>query len=178
MSSNQAAVATGMLPSSGNGIGSLQQQLNTVNPQTQQLAQNAGIGNTSLFSTPQTPAQGIGNGQLSGAGGIAGVASKAPGKSIKTVNDQSKYAKWEFYYDMQKEQSGAAANALQNMGANSANGNSANGATGSSANGAGGNNGSAFGQTQPPGQSSFGQSSAFGASSTQQGSQQQPPQQQ
>jgi hypothetical protein len=137
----------------GNGIGTLAQQLNTVNPQAAELApnsQNPVIGNnTPAFGSTPTPAQGIGNGQLNGAGGIAGVASKAPGKSIKTVNDQTKYAKWEFYYDMQKDQSGAAANALQNMGTNSSNPNS----------------NSALGQAQTQIQSSFGQSS-FGQSTS------------
>jgi hypothetical protein len=41
-------------------------------------------------------------------GGIAGVASKSPGKTIKTLNDQTERTLWEFVYDMQKE---AAANA-------------------------------------------------------------------
>ena len=37
------------------------------------------------------------------AGGIAGVASKAEGHSIKRVNDQTDYSLWEFYYDPSKD---------------------------------------------------------------------------
>jgi hypothetical protein len=37
------------------------------------------------------------------SGGIAGVASRAEGHSIKTVNDQSDYSLWEFYYDPTKD---------------------------------------------------------------------------
>jgi hypothetical protein len=37
------------------------------------------------------------------SGGIAGVASKAKGQSIKTVNDQTDYSLWEFYYDPTKD---------------------------------------------------------------------------
>lgn len=37
------------------------------------------------------------------SGGIAGVASHAEGHSIKTVNDQSDYSLWEFYYDPTKD---------------------------------------------------------------------------
>lgn len=38
-------------------------------------------------------------GQIAGGAGIAGVASKAKGNSIKLVHDQDDYSKWEFYYD-------------------------------------------------------------------------------
>jgi hypothetical protein len=38
-------------------------------------------------------------------GGIAGVASLAKGSSIKTVNDQTDYSLWEFYYDPTKDTS-------------------------------------------------------------------------
>src|SRR4051794_11842737 len=37
------------------------------------------------------------------SGGIAGVASKAEGASIKSVNDQESYKLWEFVYDMSKD---------------------------------------------------------------------------
>jgi type II secretory pathway pseudopilin PulG len=49
------------------------------------------------------------------SGGIAGVASKASGHSIKLVNDQDNYSLWEFYYDMTKEANAAMA-AAQNAG--------------------------------------------------------------
>lgn len=44
-----------------------------------------------------------GMGTMQGGGGIAGVASKASGESIKTVDDQSDYSLWEFYYDPTKD---------------------------------------------------------------------------
>jgi hypothetical protein len=37
------------------------------------------------------------------SGGLAGVASKARGESIKVVNDQVDYSLWEFYYDPTKD---------------------------------------------------------------------------
>lgn len=49
------------------------------------------------------------------SGGIAGVASKASGHSIKLVNDQDNYSLWEFYFDMRKEANAAFA-AAQNRG--------------------------------------------------------------
>ncbi|MGA8029791.1 MAG: hypothetical protein WB992_21825 [Bryobacteraceae bacterium] len=39
-------------------------------------------------------------------GMIAGVASKAAGQTIKTVNDQTDYSLWEFYYDPRKDNLG------------------------------------------------------------------------
>ncbi|HEY3458008.1 MAG TPA: hypothetical protein VGK64_25725 [Bryobacteraceae bacterium] len=49
------------------------------------------------------------------SGGIAGVASKASGHSIKLINDQDNYSLWEFYFDMRKEANAAFA-AAQNRG--------------------------------------------------------------
>jgi hypothetical protein len=42
-------------------------------------------------------------GTTQGGGGIAGVASKASGESIKEVNEQTDYSLWEFYYDPTKD---------------------------------------------------------------------------
>ena len=85
------------------------------------------------------------SGQLS-SGGLAGVASKANGHAIKTVNDQTNYDLWEFWYDPTKDTSmGTGANAQ---------------------NGAGGQNvqnGTALGQ--PANGNSFGTSSGFGTNS-------------
>lgn len=58
-----------------------------------------------LFGS-QPPRQGSssrGLGVMNGGGGIAGVASRASGQSIKTINDQSDYSLWEFYYDPSKD---------------------------------------------------------------------------
>jgi hypothetical protein len=59
-------------------------------------------------------------GTISG-GGIAGVASKAKGSSIKRVEDQSDYSKWEFIYNPQKDAAAALQGALQNNGAQNPN---------------------------------------------------------
>ncbi len=114
----------------GNGITTMQQQLNNVNPLTPQTGpqQNTGgtgfgsgsFGNTSSFGNSANTSSNAagtnaaggptsnGNGQITAAGGIAGVASNAPGNSIRTVNGQTKYKLWEFYYDMRKEQNAGA----------------------------------------------------------------------
>jgi hypothetical protein len=139
------------LPASANGglagNAAVAQQLNQQNPLTPQGPAN-GIQNTGAF--PQNTAQG--QQQLAG-GGIAGVASKAPGKTIKLVNDQTKYALWEFYYDLAKEQSVTMPGAAQQ----NANGSSQNG---TNALNNSNNSNSAFGSG-----SSFGSSnSAFGSS--------------
>jgi hypothetical protein len=51
------------------------------------------------------PAGGLATGSNNtiGAGAIAGVASKATGQTIKRIDGQSDYSKWEFVYDPQKE---------------------------------------------------------------------------
>ena len=56
-------------------------------------------------------------------GGVAGVASKAQGHSIKVVNDQIDYSLWEFYYDPSKDTKqltpgGAGLNGAQQPGNN------------------------------------------------------------
>lgn len=113
---------------------------------------NPAIGAPLQSSTGTTSSMG----QISG-GGIAGVASNAHGHTIKTVNDQTDYSLWEFYYDPTKDatkgmpglaggaqggvQPGAAANGLT-QGANP------------------GSNGQTMFQQSGFGQSGFGQSSS------------------
>jgi hypothetical protein len=84
-------------------------------------------------------------------GGLAGVASKAIGHSIKTVNDQSNYSLWEFYYDPKKD---TVPGGVQ-MGAYS----QQNGTQGGQQPGPNAQSPGAFGS------SSFGQSSGFGQGS-------------
>lgn len=91
-------------------------------------------------------------GQIAG-GGIAGVASKAKGRTIKVVNDQTDYSLWEFYYDPTKDLTkgmpgvgGATGAAQQGSGMN---GNGINPGQSSNSN-----------QQSSFGQSSFGQNSA------------------
>jgi hypothetical protein len=90
-------------------------------------------------------------------GGIAGVASKTTGHSIKVFNDQTDHSLWEFVYDMQQE---AMANAPGMGPTNSTTSNGGINATqGNQSNSSGANSiapsssfGSGFGisPTQPP----------------------------
>ncbi len=68
---------------------------------------------SSPFGAPSSSSSGMGVIQ---SGGIAGVASKAEGHAIKTVNDQENYSLWEFYYDPTKDAMRNAAGALAQMG--------------------------------------------------------------
>ncbi len=89
-----------------------------------------------LLSNPNSPPPAAGPVTTGGStmgrittGGIAGVASKAKGHSIKTVNDQDDYSLWEFYYDPTKDAARGMAGGLPaagavngNVGANAAGG--------------------------------------------------------
>jgi hypothetical protein len=98
----------------------MQSLLNNQNPQP--APQNSGA--TTAPPTPSafgsTPSTQPGSMGTTMGGGIAGVASKSAGHTIKTVKEQTDRSLWEFVYDMQKE---AAANApgLAGNGANGAN---------------------------------------------------------
>jgi hypothetical protein len=124
-------------------------------------AQNGSFGSTN----GSAPAQ---MGTLN-SGGLAGVASKASGHSIKTVNDQSNYSLWEFYYDPKKDTvpGGVPMGAFSQQNGGAAgqqpvpNGQTPNGFGASSF-----GQGSSVGQSSGSGQSTgFGQSSSFGQSS-------------
>ncbi len=69
------------------------------------FAQTGGTG-SSIFQNSPAGSQGTGSttgpGQLN-SGGLAGVASIAKGHTIKTVNDQTDYSLWEFFYDPSKD---------------------------------------------------------------------------
>ena len=66
-----------------------------------------GIINT-LLTTPRPPPPGIGPGQPASnqqqtiGGGIAGVASKFEGPSIKSYGGQTEFSKWEFIFQLQQ----------------------------------------------------------------------------
>lgn len=94
-----------------------QEQANAATPEAQQTGsqdQNPPnpmqmVRNMLSSEAPRTPQQpGMIPGVVHG-GGIAGVASKAAGKSIKVVNDQDDYSLWEFVYDPTKDRTGAPA---------------------------------------------------------------------
>lgn len=143
----------------------------------------------SALMQPRQPPAGFGSsglGSTTASGGIAGVATKYKGRSIKVVEKQKRYQLWEFVYDIKKDKTilGGAAQqqGMQNgqmpgqngagpgFGSFGSNGNS-NNSNGSSFGGSSssfGNNGSSFGNNG----SSFGNS---GSSFGQQGQQQQQP---
>jgi hypothetical protein len=130
-----AANPSGSNPSTSNmkAVGSLLQTSSLPNS-----------GNSSSFSTSTS-------GQLN-SGGLAGIASKAKGRTIKKVNDQKDYSLWEFYYDPSQDTSTQAGNARGAAGANSI----TPGQNIPGANGFGTTNNSGFGKS--------GNSSGFGSS--------------
>ena len=62
-----------------------------------------------LLTTPRPPPPGIGpsqpasNQQQTIGGGIAGVASKFEGPSIKSYGGQTEFSKWEFIFQLQQQ---------------------------------------------------------------------------
>jgi hypothetical protein len=69
------------------------------------LSFSSGMSGGGTFSSPSgssTTGLGTMSGTTTGSG-IAGVASKSTGKTIKVFNDQKDRSLWEFVYDMQKE---------------------------------------------------------------------------
>jgi hypothetical protein len=57
-----------------------------------------------MLTNPNAQAQVSGAGRFRNTGGgLAGVASKAEGHTIKVINDQVDYSLWEFYYDPSKD---------------------------------------------------------------------------
>ncbi len=92
--------------SGGNAAGASAQTASSSAPAQASTAAQPGVG--SSIGT------GSGTGTLM-SGGIAGVASKAGGNSIKTVNDQDEYSLWEFYYDPTKDAMRGMTNAQRNM---------------------------------------------------------------
>jgi hypothetical protein len=72
-------------------------------PQGAQSAGLAAINNTLRQPGPTRAGTGSSMGTMFAAGSIAGIASKGKGKSIKVVDKQTDYSKWEFVYNPQKE---------------------------------------------------------------------------
>jgi hypothetical protein len=122
----------GPIPSSASlpasdGQSNMQALLNNQNPIP--VSQNSSVVNTANQTTSPTSSSGLGT--MSGTtvgSGIAGVASKSTGKTIKVFNDQTDRSLWEFVYDMQKEATANAQGAL-GTGTNSTNGNGGNSTT-------------------------------------------------
>ncbi len=72
-------------------------------PQGAQSAGLAAINNALRQPGPTRAGTGSSMGTMFAAGSIAGIASKGKGKSIKVVDKQTDYSKWEFVYNPQKE---------------------------------------------------------------------------
>jgi hypothetical protein len=87
----------GALSSSAPGQGNMQQP----GSNTMQMVQ--GLFNNQAQSPRSQNGTAAGFGVMQGGGGMAGVASRAAGHSIKDVNDQDDYSLWEFYYDPTKD---------------------------------------------------------------------------
>ncbi len=99
-----ALAAPGTNASNGDQQNPMQNLLNNQNNPAP-VSQNATIQNSQQNpsgAANATTGLGTMNGTTMGAG-IAGVASKSPGMTIKVFNDQSDRSLWEFVYDMQKE---------------------------------------------------------------------------
>jgi hypothetical protein len=78
-----------------------------------------------MLTNPNAQSQASAGGGFRG-GGLAGVASKAQGHTIKVVDDQVDYSLWEFYYDPSKDvkqvlPGGAGMGAVPGAGANTFN---------------------------------------------------------
>jgi hypothetical protein len=78
-----------------------------------------GSNNGSAFGSNNNAQNGAGGSQMGAmgntmGGGIAGVASKSPGRTIKVLNDQTDRSLWEFVYDMQKEAQANAPGGVNN----------------------------------------------------------------
>ena len=96
---NQSA-ANGGAPGPGNGSGTPNSSNNGSAPSVTDAKSQMVNGGSGLSGGPSSSFNGNGQtGVINGGGGIGGVASIANGHSIKLVNDQSSYARWEFYYD-------------------------------------------------------------------------------
>jgi hypothetical protein len=140
----------------------LQSLLNNQNPQQptqQQPSAFNSTGNNGTVATSSGAPTAFGanaqnNNNTNMGGGIAGVASKSIGHTIKIINDQTNRSLWEFVYDMQKE---LTANA---PGLANANGTGSNGAS----NGPQGAQGNTSSFNSPNQNSTFGNS--FGTSPT------------
>jgi hypothetical protein len=179
---NNTAAPTSVAPGGtpGNGAPSAGSGTQVAGPNGAPPDLKASILGTAAPGSAQTSRFGSTNGSASSQlgtlnnGGLAGVASKAIGHSIKTVNDQSNYSLWEFYYDPKKDtvpggvQIGAYSQQNGTPGGQQPGPNAQSpGAFGSSSFGqsSGFGQGSNSGQNSSPGQGSgFGQSS-FGNNS-------------
>lgn len=125
-------------------------------------AVNSGLRQQTLTQMPGSNSSSQ-MGMINNGAGIAGVASKAKGSSIKEMDGQTDYSKWEFVYNPQKD----AAASLQGAAGRMSTGNVGSTSGLSNATGGFSSQSSSFGNNS----SSFGSSSSgFGSSSSSFGS--------
>ncbi len=105
--SGQPGAGAGASAGAANGMDAIRNLLNNPNPAPPTGTSQTGASQTGT-STTGTSSMGTVTG-----GGIAGVASKAEGHTIKAINDQTDYSLWEFYYDPTKDLTGGVASAAQ-----------------------------------------------------------------
>ena len=115
MTGGQVNPNAGSIPGSGQPTDGSDGQVNT-------NQQNVGTGTSpqaaianQILRTP-TPSTAQSQNNPFGGGSIGGVASTVKGHSIKVINDQHDYSKWEFVYDFRKD-TGGSISATQQTGA-------------------------------------------------------------
>lgn len=101
----QGANATGQTGPASQSAGSTQPNSTQSGQPGVTAVANAPSGGAAAQPQRFASATGPAMGMIS-SGGIAGVASKAGGKTIKVVNEQTNYLLWEFYYDPRKDLAG------------------------------------------------------------------------
>jgi hypothetical protein len=149
------ASASGVPVAAGDTKQTMQALLGNSNPNAPSPLTNAagaqtaggvsGVGSAFAAQTNSTGTSASNSNRVMG-GGIAGVASKGKGQTIKRINDQSDYSLWEFYYDMAADLAG---NGVAGSQIGSSNGTSANGTGSANTNSALGMTGSANSNTTP-----------------------------
>lgn len=172
LANNQNSTSTNQSGPFNNQSGPFNNQSGAFNNQGGPFSNRTPPG-TNTSGGLSSPASSSGLGGMQG-GMIAGVASKAGGTGIKTVNDQDRYQLWEFVYDASKDAARQRAGAINQTGAAAGVGNSGmtqgaaqsspgfgNSGFGGGKSSFGNQSNSAFGNSN---NSAFGQSSGFGNS--------------
>lgn len=167
----QASGAQGANPGAANNAGA-GANADPNNPAASALnAVNSSLRQQGATPTPTARPNTFGSstfGTINSGGGIAGVASKAKGSSIKVMDGQTDYSKWEFVYNPQKDAAAGLQGAANRMNSNANRTQNSNNSGGFSTNSSSFNsNSSSFGSNS----SSFGSSSSgFGSNSSSFGS--------
>jgi hypothetical protein len=114
---NGAPAPSGAPAANGSTPNAMQSVQNLFNSGPNLPTQATQTAASTIAGAPSTSTNGVSTSGSSGqlhSGGLAGVASRAEGKTIKTVNDQTNYSLWEFWYDPTKDTSMGQNSNLQN----------------------------------------------------------------